>query len=393
MNTPATGDERGPSPAQPGLLRSLNNRVVLELLIEHGTLSRGDVHTLTGLSKPTASQLLQRLEESGLVLRSGFGETGPGGRAPQLYRVDPRAGHAAAADVRHGRVRVRITDITGAVVAEQDHATPDADAGPRGAVAAIEASCASAGITLAELNAVVVGVPGSYDADADTLWYVDHLPGWQQPAVGAELRALLPHATVAIENDVNLAAIAEQRARGEEESFFLFWLDDGVGGAIVIDGSLHRGSRGAAGEAAFLLTPGAILDAESRSDGALERQIGATALRALAAEAGHSASTAAEALRAILDDAGAASALSTLAARYALALGSVIALLDPARLVLAGELAHLGGARLRDAVVRELDALVQTAPPVETARVTDAPILEGATHMSLGIARDRVFTT
>ncbi|WP_284301024.1 ROK family transcriptional regulator [Homoserinibacter gongjuensis] len=256
MNASASGDGRSPGPAQPGLLRSLNNRVVLELLIEHGTLSRSDVHALTGLSKPTASQLLQRLEESGLVRPSGFGDTGPGGRAPQLYRIVPSAGHAAAVDVRRGRARVRISDITGTVVVEQERETDPNDSGPSSAATIIASSCAEAGIAPAQLDAIVISVPGSYDSDSDALWYVDHLPGWQQPAVGAELRRLFPAASVSIENDVNLAAIAERNAASDDaESFFLFWLDDGIGGAIMIDGSLYRGSRGAAGEAAFLLSP------------------------------------------------------------------------------------------------------------------------------------------
>lgn len=63
MNPSVPGDSRGPAPAQPGLLRNLNSRVVLDLLIEHDTLSRSDVRTLTGLSKRTGSLLLQRLEE------------------------------------------------------------------------------------------------------------------------------------------------------------------------------------------------------------------------------------------------------------------------------------------------------------------------------------------
>lgn len=396
MNASATGDGRGPGPAQPGLLRSLNNRVVLELLIEHGTLSRTDVHTLTGLSKPTASQLLQRLEESGLVRPSGFGDTGPGGRAPQLYRIDPTVGYGAALDVRRDLVRMRILDITGAVVLERTAETDTATSGPGQVAALLETSLADAGIDPGRLDAVVVSVPGSYDADTDTLWYVDQLPGWQQVPVGSELRQRFPAATIAIENDVNLAAIAEQRASGEDgASFFLFWLDDGIGGAIMVNGSLYRGSRGAAGEAAFLFTPGATLDAASREGGALERLVGVEAVRRLAADAGHRADTATDALQAILDDVGpdAAAAFSELAHRYALALASVIALLDPERLVLAGELARLGGERLRAEVVRRLDGLVLTAPPIVCTVASSTPILDGAALMSLDVARDRVFTT
>lgn len=394
MNAAVQGDSRGPAPAQPGLLRTLNNRVVLDLLIEHGTLSRSDVRTLTGLSKPTASSLLQRLEESGLVRPSGFGDTGPGGRAPQLYRVNPAAGHAAAVDVRPGSVRVRISDITGAIVTECVDENDQAASGPDGAAAIIRSCCDTAGLSAEELDAIVVSVPGSYDIATDTLSYVDHLPGWQHPSVGAELRMLFPHASVAIENDVNLAAIAERHAaRGESESFFLFWLDDGVGGAIMIDGSLHRGSRGAAGEAAFMLIPGAVLDAESRTDGALERIVGAQALRGLAAGAGHEAATAAEALRALLEDPAAARALAELCNRYACAIASVIAVLDPARVVLAGALARLGGEQLRAEITRQLTAIMPGAPQLALTVATDSPILDGATLMSLGIARDRVFTT
>lgn len=394
MNTSVQGDSRGPAPAQPGLLRTLNNRVVLDLLIEHDTLSRSDVRTLTGLSKPTASLLLQRLEESGLVRPSGLGDTGPGGRAPQLYRINPTAGYAAAVDVRPGSVRVRISNIAGAVVTECADESDQPVNGPESAAAIIRSCCDSAGLSPAQLDAIVVSVPGSYDIATDSLSYVDHVPGWQHPSVGAELRMLFPDASVAIENDVNLAAIAERRAAsGESDSFFLFWLDDGVGGAIMIDGALHRGTRGAAGEAAFLLIPGAVLDAESRTDGALERLVGEQALRGLAAGAGHEAASAAEALSALLEDPDAAPAVAELCNRYACAIASVVALLDPARIVLAGKLARLGGERLRAEVARQLAAILPAAPKLTLTVATDTPILDGAMLMSLGIARDRVFTT
>lgn len=393
MNTPASGDGRSPAPAQPGLLRSLNNRVVLDLLIEHGTLSRTDVHTLTGLSKPTASQLLQRLEESGLVRPSGFGETGPGGRAPQLYRIDPTAGHAAAVDVRRGLVRVRVSDITGAIVVADEREADAATSGPAHVAELLRACCAEAGLAPAQLDAIAVSAPGSYDIESDTLSYVDHLPGWQHPKVGAELREAFPSAAVSLENDVNLAAIAEQHAADDDGNFFLLWLDDGIGGAIMIDGSLYRGSRGAAGEAAFMLVPGVALDEADRTEGALERLVGTAALCEIAAATGHATRTAAEAMRAILDDPGAVHAFREIARRYALALASVIALLDPERIVLAGELARNGGERLRAEIARQLDELVLTAPPIVITRATETPILDGAMLLSLGVARDRVFTT
>lgn len=77
-------------PGTPRLLRALNDRAALELLLERGPLTRARLGELTGLSKVTASQLVERLEERGLVTRVG---EQAGGRGPnaQLYAVRPAA--------------------------------------------------------------------------------------------------------------------------------------------------------------------------------------------------------------------------------------------------------------------------------------------------------------
>ncbi|MGC4111580.1 MAG: MarR family transcriptional regulator [Nocardioides sp.] len=66
-------------PGTPRMLRGINDRAALDLLLEHGPLSRTRLGELTGLSKPTASQLLTRLEADGLVVASGSSR---GGRGP-----------------------------------------------------------------------------------------------------------------------------------------------------------------------------------------------------------------------------------------------------------------------------------------------------------------------
>jgi len=64
----------GRQPGTPRLLRAINDRSALELLLEHGPLTRPQLGALTGLSKPTASQLLGRLETRGLVHAVGAQE-------------------------------------------------------------------------------------------------------------------------------------------------------------------------------------------------------------------------------------------------------------------------------------------------------------------------------
>ncbi|CAM5452902.1 hypothetical protein SGRIM128S_06889 [Streptomyces griseomycini] len=111
------------TPGTPRVLRAMNDRAALDLLLEHGPLSRTRIGALTGLSKPTASQLLARLEAAGLVVATGTteGRPGPGAR---LYGVNPAAAHVAGLDVAPGRIRAAVADVTGRTVGRHELPTP-----------------------------------------------------------------------------------------------------------------------------------------------------------------------------------------------------------------------------------------------------------------------------
>ena len=102
-------------PGTPRLLRGINDRAALDLLLEHGPLSRTRLGELTGLSKPTASQLLARLERAGLVVATGVREGGPG-RNAQLYEINPVSAYVAALDVTPARILAAVADVSGRVV-------------------------------------------------------------------------------------------------------------------------------------------------------------------------------------------------------------------------------------------------------------------------------------
>src|SRR5436190_2358538 len=106
-------------PGRPRLLRMLNDRTGLDLLLELGPLSRVQICELTGLSKPTASRLLARLEDAGLVRPVGTSSGGPG-RNAVLYAVNGSAAQVAAINVRPRRVTARIVDLAGTVLGEDD---------------------------------------------------------------------------------------------------------------------------------------------------------------------------------------------------------------------------------------------------------------------------------
>src|SRR4051794_18424314 len=93
----------------------MNDRAALDLLIAHGPLTRTRIGELTGLSKPTASQLLNRLEAAGLVRATGRVSGRPGPNAA-LYEIEPTAAHVAALAVGHTGISAQVADITGTVV-------------------------------------------------------------------------------------------------------------------------------------------------------------------------------------------------------------------------------------------------------------------------------------
>jgi predicted NBD/HSP70 family sugar kinase len=264
-------------------------------------------------------------------------------------------------------------------------------------VEALESAAAQARISLADLAATVIAAPGSYDPSTDQLRYSDHLPDWQQTGLIAHLSERIP-GTVAVENDVNLVAVAEQRERERTaENFVLLWLDERIGGAIFVDGKLFRGTRGAAGEAAFLQVPGvpAVRNPAQDNHGGFEDLAGEAVVRELAARVGINSASAPDAVAALVasDTQAAREVLTDIGGRYAIGLASILALLDPAEVILAGAVAAAGGQQLVDAVASELSAVAIATPPVTLGVVTDSPITRGAMILSLGHARDRVFNT
>lgn len=160
----------------------MNDRAALDLLLEHGPLSRTKIGKLTGLSKPTASQLLARLESAGLVVATGTTEGRPGPNA-QLYAVHAGAAFAAGLDVTPLRIRAAVADITGTTVGEFELPTPGrrADSVVKQVTEALDGAVKAAGLTRADIHRIVIATPGAFDPSTGRLRYASHLPGWHSP--------------------------------------------------------------------------------------------------------------------------------------------------------------------------------------------------------------------
>jgi predicted NBD/HSP70 family sugar kinase len=381
----------------PRLLREINDRAALELLLATGPMTRGQIGDQTGLSKVTASQTLSRLEERGLVEVVG---TQAGGRGPNaaLYSVIPSSAYVAGLEVGPELISTAVADIHGRTIAEVT-IDPNGLDDPVSVVhGAIVKACRSARISISKLRGVVIGTPGVVDPRSGDVRFSFDLPGWHEgihEALAGDLRR-----QVTIENDVNLAAVAERAdgaARGVDD-FVLLWSSRGLGLAVVLGGKLHRGRSGSAGEIGYLPVPGVPLPEDIRTPpgrlpslaGGLQSLVSAEAVAELARSYGFAAGSAGECVQvAVAAGAAGEPLLDEIARRLALGVASVCVILDPGLVVLAGEVGHAGGTALTSRVEESVARICPVRPEVVTTTVTDQnPVLRGAVLAALDQARE-----
>jgi predicted NBD/HSP70 family sugar kinase len=380
-------------PGTPSLLRELNDRAALELLLTSGPLTRAQLGAQTGLSKVTASQLLSRLEERGLVSVAGEQASGRGPNAA-LYAVVPSSAYVAGLHVERDEVSAGVADVTGTVVA-QISVDPNASRHPVELVReAVLTACRSAGVAPEALRAFVIGSPGVMDPRTGDPRLAVNLPAWHEGVLDA-LRGELGQ-QVTIENDVNLAAMAERAvgAAVDIDDFVLVWIGVGLGLATVLRGRLHRGVGGAAGEIGYLPVPGVPLpqDVTHPATGAFQSLVGGQAVLPLAAGYGFTAATPGEVVRAAVaaaedGDRAGTEFVTELAARVATGVAAISVVLDPGLVVLGGEVGRAGGALLASRVAAEVSRICPARPRVVPTAVDGPPVLRGAILAAVDQAR------
>ncbi len=340
------------------------------------------------------------------------------GRTALLYEVRPEAGFVLGLDIGVRYLRGAVADLAGGVRARLSVPVRAATIGDRVAelVELADELCARAGITRAEVTATVVGSPGVYDPQRNLMALTGGLPGWDQPEALAGLRAAFGPA-LAIENDVDAAALAE-RALGvgqEADSFAWVHVGTGIGMGLVLGGRLHRGVHGVAGEIAFLplggyppawsagaAGPGGALPAgglpagrvpadrvtagpegviidpeEAQRRGTLEIAAGADGIVRAARRSGLTGLATARDVfaAAAAGDERAAAVVAGEARLVAAAICCVISVIDPSLIVLGGGIGQAPG--FAEAVTVELAAIAPVLPEVRVSALGTDVVVDG----------------
>lgn len=366
--------------ARPRLIRTLNEQLLLERMRSNGPVSRSDLASASGLSKPTVALALTSLERDALVRHAGR-RVGGRGRSASLYEIRSDAGFVLGLDVGREFVRGAVTDLTGAVRARRSRPARSSSgtARVRELAALADDLLQDAGVEGKEpLLQTVVGSPGIIEPDGRALQLAPNLPGWERPAVLRDLRRLLGAETV-IENDVDAAAVAErEHGHGRDASTFAFVsVGTGIGMGLVLEGKLHRGAHGAAGEIAFLPLADSELDPrDARRQGALESAASAAAVVRAARRAGTRLRSARSVFAAAAaGDERAQEVVAGQASIVARALAAIVAVVDPELIVLGGGIGRAPG--FAEEVGAALAQLSPVVPDVLPSALGENAVVDG----------------
>jgi len=366
-------------PAKPSLelLRSLTDEHVLRALMAEPRLTRAELATRTGISKPTVSESVRRLTGAGLLRDTGERTTGRG-RIGSYYALAGDVGTALVVSIAPAGIVAETLDVHGTVVARAEE--PIDRAAPPVEVTRRLRDAADA-VDRGAPRVAVVSAADPVDRATGRLVHLPDAPFLIGELSPVEALAAAVDGPIRVDNDVNWAARAERAAGNDPDldDFAYLHLGEGLGAAVVSDGEVRRGHGGLAGEIAHLVTTGPGGRARSFIEvfGELDlRRPGSTAVDVdalLAAASGTGRRS--QALR------------GALATAVTGVLAAVVAFADPRIVVIGGT----WGADpvMLDAIAGEFAGHPRSVP-LRAATVVEEPSLTGARGQALDELRDLI---
>jgi predicted NBD/HSP70 family sugar kinase len=327
--------------SQPRVARQLSQRAVFEGLLHKGPISRADLAKFTGLSKQTISEVVDEFERRQWARPVGR-TSGNIGRTAVLYELCADSAYVVGVDLGGTKATAAIADMSCATLSETTEPTD-----PRGGEATLDQIARLVARLAREANThpsrvlcTAIGAPGVVNRKTGAIELAPNIAGLDTLDVGATLREKIG-GHVLVENDVNLALLGEiwQGCAREAGHVAFLAFGTGVGLGLAANGRLIRGENGAAGEIGYLPIGADAFAPETRSQGALEYEIGAQGVMRRYRAAGGVADNVRDVFaRLSAGEAIAERVIDDTARTAALGLAAVAALFDPQLIVVGGSI-------------------------------------------------------
>jgi predicted NBD/HSP70 family sugar kinase len=329
--------------------------------------TRGELQAYTGLSRSTITQRIDVLRAAGYLVASGVEES-TGGRPAELLEFDTGHGVILVADLGGNHARAAVVGLGGLSADGQplaeEHEQLKIGVGPEAVLDWVDAAfrrlLAKTGWEAGQVRGIGVGVPGPVEFGMVTQPPI--MPGWDGYPIADRLRGKWDR-PIFVDNDANLMALGEQAAHYPDcPTLVLVKVATGIGAGVIVDGQVYRGIDGGAGDIGHVRLHEYPDDrCQCGLYGCLAAVASGLALAQRLTAAGTPTSSGPELIERIRSGHGEAVHLARSAGKLVgEVLATVVCLLNPGVLVIAGDLADI------HFVTGVREVLYQLAPPRST---------------------------
>lgn len=237
-------------------VKSYNKHAALDLIrFSKEGLSRTDLAEKMGLTRAAVSMIINDLLESG-VIREAKARTAPSGRPPVNLEIAPESGLVGAVDMGATHISIALADFTANILKEIESPF-DINNGPEACLAEADRHLRelldAQGLSLPDISAVGVGVPGPVITEAGMVLAPPIMPGWDRYPIRVTLEKKWG-CPVTLNNDAELGALGEWAygaGRGAKNLAYIK-VGSGIGAGLILNQQIYEGTTGAAGEIGHL---------------------------------------------------------------------------------------------------------------------------------------------
>jgi len=251
---------------------------ILSLIRTNGAVTRADIQDVTGLSRMTVAQRVDKLLELGLVVEQGVGNA-TGGRRPRYLMFNDAQAYFVAVTVETRHARAAVTDLAGRILASKstevtvangpqdtlqriesliydlltqfeqsrDKKPKGSDAEPIEATDKKKHTADAPNTTETVIAGIGISVPGPVNPRTGRLTQPPLMPGWDNWPI-AETISDTFHTPVLVINDADAEAVGESSPKDAGEALCYVKVSTGIGMGIVLDGAVYSGATGGAGD-------------------------------------------------------------------------------------------------------------------------------------------------
>jgi glucokinase-like ROK family protein len=358
-----------------------------------------------GLTRAAVSLIVNDLLDSG-VIQEAETRTVPSGRPPVTLEINPKLGLVGAIDMGASHMSVGVADFTARILQECE-VPLDIKDGPRVCLAEAHRQflklLESQGLSISNISAVGVGVPGPVITEAGMVFAPPIMPGWDRYPIRATLEKKFG-CPVTLNNDAELGALGEWAygaGRGEKNIAYIK-VGSGIGAGLILNQQIYVGTRGAAGEIGHLTIDENGPLCNCGNHGCLEAFAGGHAIaeqgkslvqsgkRTLLSDVAREKITAHEVAEAARrGDLHAQEILRRSGTFIGIAIAGLINLFNPSIVIIGGGVAQVGDlltAPIRQAVRERAMRASEQSVRITTAMLGRRSLLMGATVQAINVA-------